>query len=190
MKNKHLIKITIPKNLLESLFSSQNYSFPRFLWSEKQKQFETLLFNLPNIIEAVFLNHQDLLLNLIKNLDKPNNIQFHKIFNQIMHEIYNNMITQNIVFNITPRLLISSKLNIFFQRPILNLLYYLQKFVSNIKNRDYLLIRRTIEADIFNSFPNFQHSMLIRKYMEAYLLNNLEKSMHSETDILRNFLLQ
>jgi hypothetical protein len=145
--------------------------------------------NLPNIIETIFLNKKNLLLKLIHNQVKPNNIYFHEIFNKILLEVYNNMITQDIVFIITPPHLFSSKTNIFYQKPILILLNFLQKYIDNIKNQNYLLIRRTIETDVFNSFPNFQHSMLIRKYMEAFLLNNLEKTMHYETNTLRSFLI-
>jgi hypothetical protein len=35
-KTKHLIKITTPKSLFESLYSFHNYGFPCFLWSKNR----------------------------------------------------------------------------------------------------------------------------------------------------------
>jgi hypothetical protein len=87
-----------------------------------------------------------------------------------------------------PKTFISSKTNFLYFRPQLILLSFTLYYIHSIKNKNYLLLRRTLEADFFNSFPNFQQSLLIRKYMEAFLLNNLERKMHTKSEEFRQFL--
>jgi hypothetical protein len=176
-------------NMLEKLFSIFNYGFPCFLMNENSKQLETVRKKIPEIIETILINNKKHFRKLIHKHINFDNKFFNYIHNQIMTKIFEQAQTNNVIFIFIPKTIICPKTNILYFRPQLILFFFTFNYLHVIKNKNYVLLRRILEADVFNSFPNFQQSLLIRKYMEAFLLNNLERKMHKETENLRQFLI-
>jgi hypothetical protein len=175
-------------NILEKLFSIFNYGFPCFIVSKNSKQLETVQNKLPAIIENIFTSNKKHLRKLIHKHINFNNNYSNYINNQIVKKLIEQVKAEEINFIFIPKTIISSKTNFLYFRPQLIRLSFTLNYIHSIKNNNYTLLRRILEADIFNSFPNFQQSLLIRKYMEAFLLNNLERKMHTKSEEFRKFL--
>jgi hypothetical protein len=158
--------------------------------NENLKQLETVQKKIPAIIETILTNNMKHLKKLIHEHINFDNKFFIDINNQIMKKLIEQAQANNINFKFIPKAIINPNENLLYFRPQLILLSFTLNYIHSIKNKNYVLLRRILEADVFNSFPNFQQFLLIRKYMEAFLLNNLERKMHKETQIFRQFLFQ
>jgi hypothetical protein len=177
-------------DLLQKLFSIFNFGFRRLLLKENQKQLETLQKEIPTIIETILTDNKKHVKKLIHKHINFNSKIFNSIHNQIMTKLIEQAQEKNITFIFIPKISISPNTNKFYFRLQLILLSFTLNYIHSIKNNNYTLLRRILEADVFNSFPNFQQSLLIRKYMEALMLNNLEQKMHTKTENFRQFLFQ
>jgi hypothetical protein len=154
------------------------------------KQLEALTQKMPILLEAIFYEEKDLLLSLIFNHRTVNSFQFNKVINLALKKFFDEATKPKIDFYPMFQHKLCRKFNLLYFIPSTFLLSSIQTFIYNIKNEDYLLLRKTLDADILHGFPNFQHSILIRKYMEVYIISNIETLMHIETKILRTILIE
>jgi hypothetical protein len=137
------------------------------------------------VIETSLKENKQLLRKLF-TCNKSSKANYSNTFmNKIIFNLHLESEKQN--FNLNNRK-ISYKLNIYYFIPTIHFLNSLRTYIFNIKDVNHLLIRKTLDADIFNGFPTFQYSMLIRKCMEAFLLNKMELIMHKDTKTLRKIM--
>jgi hypothetical protein len=146
--------------------------------------------NMPILLEAIFSEEKDLLLSLIFNHRTVKSFRFNKLINLALKKFFEEATKLNIDFYPIFQHKLCRKFNLFYFIPSTFFLSSIQTFIYNIKNEDYLLLRKMLDADILNGFPNFQHSMLIRKYMEANIISNIETLMHKKTKSLRTILIE
>jgi hypothetical protein len=173
--------------LLEHMNKYLFKSLPFFVvLNQNLKQLETLLPKISQVIETLFKENKQLLKKLLTCNKSSKTKYFKRITNKILLILQLESTEQKLDLNNSK---ISYKHNIYYLIPTIYLLNLFRTYIFNLKDINYLLIRITLEADIFNGFPNFQRSMLIRKYMEAYLLNKMEFIMHEETSNLREIMI-
>jgi hypothetical protein len=186
---KPSINAIILQKMLIKVHLSLNNSLPCFtLLKQDQKQIETFNQALIKIIEATFKRNKQLLKLLIINYKAQQ--LFCKIRNQVLLNIFNKPTNYNIISIFVHPHKINYTYNIFYSIPMINLLSSLQKFILETENHNYLLIRKTSDANISHSFPNFQHLMLIRKCLDAFLSNKIESTLHNTTLDFRKIIVQ
>jgi hypothetical protein len=139
-------------NMLEKLFSIFNYGFRCFIVSKNSKQLETVQSKLPAIIENIFTNNKKHLRKLIHKHINFNNNYFNYINNQIIMKLIEQVKVEEINFIFIPKTIIISKTNFLYFRPQLILLSFTLNYIHSIKNKNYLLLRRTLEPTFSTAF--------------------------------------